>query len=654
MIVLDIAHVAKAFGTDSVLRDVSLSLNEGERLGLVGVNGSGKSTLLKIINGELAADEGIISLAKGIKVGYLTQIYHAEPGMTVLECARQAVGGLLAMEGRLRALEARMSTLESGPALDEVLNEYARLTEKFEREEGYAADSQVLGVLAGLGFTASQHSQEAVTLSGGELTRLGLVRLLLQKPDLLLLDEPTNHLDMATLGWLENYLLDYPGAVIVVSHDRYFLNAVCTGMAELLFGSLETYHGNYTSYLAQRGERFKARSKAYAMQQKEIMRQRSIIARFRSFNREKSIRAAESREKALERMELLDRPEEEKQVTFRFETKRLLGDIALVAEGLSKSYGDKAVFTDLSFEMRGGDRVALIGPNGIGKTTILRCLMGREALDAGDFCFGAKADIGYFDQRQQDLNLNQDVINEVWDAFPMLNQSQVRGALGLFLFSGDDVFMPIHLLSGGERSRVSLVKLMLRKDNFLLLDEPTNHLDADSREALEKALDNYEGTILAVSHDRYFINRFANRVFELTADGINAFEGNYDDYLAELKKREEGGAEQTPEKTKTELARERRADRQQAVRQRELENALETAESAVHQLEAQLQEAQDRQADPAVYSDPEKAAKQAALCRALQAKTNSAYQRWDNAEKTLQEFLAQIKREQPSSGLADV
>ncbi len=645
MIILELAHVAKSFGTDEVLRDVSLTVKDGERIGLVGVNGSGKTTLLRILHGDLQADEGVVSFARGIKIGYLTQIFHPEPGASVLKEAQGALSGLSAMENRLRDLERRMGSQLPDADLRPILDEYARLMERYEREGGYEASSQVLGVLGGLGFSQEQLLQEASTLSGGELTRLNLAKLLLQKPDLLLLDEPTNHLDMATLAWLEGYLRDYAGTVMLVSHDRYFLNAVCTGMAELLFGTLEYYPGNYTAYLRQREERHTARSKAYQLQQKEIMRQRAIIARFRSFNREKSIRAAESREKALERMELVDRPADEKQIMFRFETKRLLGDIALEAEGLSKSFGSRVLFQDLSLLLRGGDRAALIGPNGIGKTTLLRCLTGLERPDEGRVRFGPKAQVGYFDQRQQDLDLEKDVLNEVWDAFPGLNQSQVRGALGLFLFSADDVFVPLKLLSGGERSRVSLTKLMLRKDNFLLLDEPTNHLDADSREALEKALDGYEGTILAVSHDRYFINSFANRVLVLDADGITAYEGNYDDYLAELQRLQEGEQPLAPEKTRTELARERRASREQALRLDALKDAVLQAELAVQQSELQHAQAVSLQGDPAIYMDPEKAAAQAALVRELQQKTERLYQRWDKAERRLEQFIAETQPE---------
>lgn len=393
--ILDIAHVSKSFGTDLVLKDVSLRVQAKDRIGLVGVNGSGKSTLLKIINQDLQADEGIINSQRGIKIGYMTQMFMPKAGRSVLEEAQDALAHFHDLERKLRALEQQMSEPAHQNSMDAIMHDYARLTEQFERGGGYEANSQVQGVLYGLGFTQEQLEQEAATLSGGELTKLGLANLLLQKPDVLLLDEPTNHLDMETMAWLEGFLNEYDGAVIVVSHDRYFLDAVCTGITELLFGVSEHYQGNYSNYLTQRDERFKVRNKAYELQQKEIMRQRAIIARFRSFNREKSIRAAESREKALQRMELLERPDEEKQVQFRFETKRLIGDIALEAEGLSKSYGERILFSDLSLNIRGGDRIALIGANGIGKTTLIRCIMGKESFDTGEVRFGNKAQVGY-------------------------------------------------------------------------------------------------------------------------------------------------------------------------------------------------------------------------------------------------------------------
>lgn len=632
MTILTVQHIKKSFGIDEVLKDVVFAVNEGERIGLVGVNGSGKTTLLRILRGEIPQDDGNISVNKGLKIGYMSQVFSPRPGNTVLREAEEALAGLFAIEDKIRDLEHKMGGQLSPEMMQRVLNEYARLTERFEREGGYQARSQVMGVLMGLGLRQDQHHQMASTLSGGELTRLGLTKLLLQKPDLLLLDEPTNHLDMEALRWLETYLAQYSGSVIVVSHDRYFLDAVCTDMAELLFGKLEMYHGNYSAYIKQRDERFGARRRMYQLQQKEIVRQKAIIARFRSFNREKSIRAAESREKALERMDILEKPEEEHQIMFRFEAKRHIGDIALKAEDLKKAFEQKSLFEHLSFLVKSGDRAALIGPNGIGKTTLLKCLMGRETLDEGVYAFGAGASVGYYDQRQMDLDPEKDVLTEVWDAFPALNQSQIRGALGLFLFSGDDVFTPISLLSGGERSRVSLAKLMLKKNNFLLLDEPTNHLDADSREALEAALSGYTGVILAVSHDRYFINRFANRVLVMDESGITSYDGNYDDYQSSLAIRDELDALSAQARTKTEIIKERKAGKQLEEKLMALEENVKRAEEAALETEALLNEARRMQANPDVYANPAKAAEQAALVNDLTHKLEKNYKAWEEAE----------------------
>ena len=636
--ILKLTDISKAFGTDHVLKAVSFSVNSRDRLGLVGVNGSGKTTLLRIILGQLQPDEGEVITAKGLSIGHLAQAYHPKPGRTVLEEASDVLREVFAMEARLRELEKLMAQKTSEEGLAALYGEYARTTERFEKAGGYMAHSLVEGVLIGLGLGRKYFEQHADTLSGGELTRLGLARLLLQKPDFLLLDEPTNHLDLEALDWLEDYLNQYAGAMIIVSHDRYFLDTVCTDIAELLFGVTEVYTGNYTRYLAQREERMAARVKAYGMQQREIARQKAIITRFKQFNREKSIKAAESREKALARMELLERPEEERIINFRFKAKRRLGENALLVENLYKRYDERPIFDNISFELKSGDRAALIGPNGIGKTTLLKCILGIVPPDAGEVRFGAQADIGYYDQRQQNLNPENDILSEVWDDFPKLTQSQVRGALALFQFVGEDVFVPINLLSGGEKGRVALTKLMLRQDNLLFLDEPTNHLDAASREVLEQALDGFDGTILAVSHDRFFINRFANKIIYMSQEGIEVFEGNYEDYLVAKNPAAEPG-ERTDQPTRTAIAKSRRLARKEAEELSALEDEVRSAMDLIRRLENALQEATDQQMLPEVYANPEKAADQAKLCRTLQVKLESAYSQWEEAEGSLDAYL---------------
>ena len=636
MIILTIQNLRKAFGGNAVLKDVSLTLQDHQRMGLVGVNGCGKTTLLNILAGREQADGGSISLMKGVRVGYMEQQYRVEGDTTVYEELKQVFEPVFAMEEKLRALEAQMEKA-SDLELKRLGESYERLNNAFEKADGYAWKSAIQGVLSGLGFQKEQQDQPARLLSGGELTRLCLAKLLLQKPDLLLLDEPTNHLDLAALDWLEKYLSDYRGTLLVVSHDRYFLDHVCTHISELLLGTLEQYTGNYSAYMSQRAERFEARMRAWEQQQKMIAREEAIIARYKSFNREKSIRAAESREKRLEKVQRLERPEDEHQVRFRFEAKRRTGDDVLFIRDYSKSFGSRTLFRNVNLTLRAGDRVALLGPNGIGKSTLLKWLMGQETPDTGTVRWGANVDTGYYDQKQEGLHPEKTVLDEVWDAFPRLEQSQVRGALGLFLFTGEDVFMPIHTLSGGEKGRVALTKLMLHKDNLLLLDEPTNHLDMDSREVLEDALENFEGTILAVSHARYVINRFASRVAVLGEEGIKEYLGNYDDYQAKLQW-ELSQHNQDPrfaDMTRTEAGKEKRRLRLAKEQMKALKEAVRLAEKAVGDTEEKIAAHEALMATPAVYAVPEKAAAAAKEYQRLKDALAQAYTDWEQAEEAL-------------------
>ena len=632
MILLALQNIRKAFGTNEVLRDVSFTLQNGERMGLVGVNGSGKSTLMKIIAGLEHADGGTITVQKGLRFGYLAQQGDTDPDKTVLEEMESVFAPVVAMEQELRELEHAMAGAVSDESLLRRLgSQYDSLTRAFERANGYGWRSAVQGVLAGLGFTKEQQSQRTALLSGGERTRLCLGKMLLSEPDILLLDEPTNHLDLKSIAWLEDYLQTYRGAVLLVSHDRYFMDHVCGLIGEMLFGRVECYQGNYTAYSAQRAERFEQRMKAYQLQQKEIARQEAIIARYRAFNREKSIRAAESRQKRLDKVERLERPTDESSIHFRFDARRRTGDDVLMIEELRKGYGGRTLFDHIKLHLRAGDRCALIGDNGVGKTTLLRCIVGEEHPDGGVIRFGAGVDVGYYDQHQAYLHDSKTVLDEVWDDFRRLDQTEVRGALGMFLFTGDDVLMPVSTLSGGERGRVALTKLMLRKDNLLLLDEPTNHLDMDSREVLEAALQDFPGTILAISHDRYFINRFAEKVLVLTPDGIDEYLGNYDDYFEKIN-RELPPDGSLPQMTKTALDKEKKKTREEQTRAKEQARLLKEAEAAVQRAEQEAAEMEARLADPAIWENADTAA---ALTKAYQAKKEEItrlYEAWEALE----------------------
>ena len=632
MILLSLQGVKKSFGTNEVLRDASLVLQDGQRMGLVGVNGCGKSTLMKIIAGLETADGGAITMQKGLKLGYLAQQGEVGEGRTVLEELESVFEPVVEMERQLRALEEQMADVGHDETLLHRLgSQYDQLTRDFERANGYGWRSTVQGVLAGLGFRKEQQGQLASLLSGGERTRLCLGRMLLTEPDLLLLDEPTNHLDLKSIAWLENYLRTYRGAVLLISHDRYFMDHVCDRMCELLLGATECYDGNYTSYMAQRAERFEIRMKAYELQQKEIARQEAIIARYRQFNREKSIKLAESREKRLEKIERLEKPQDESAIRFRFDIRRRTGEDVLMVDELSKGYDGRTLFQHVKMHLRAGDRVALIGDNGVGKSTLFKCLIGEEKPDSGTVRLGSGVDIGYYDQHQARLHPEKTVLDEVWDDFRRLDQTEVRGALGLFLFTGDEVLMPVSTLSGGEKGRVALTKLMLRKDNVLLLDEPTNHLDMDSREVLENALADFPGTILAISHDRYFINRFATKVCVLEEGGIKEYLGNYDDYFEKISREQEPDGE-TAGMTRTALEKEKRKSRDEERRLKERKLALKQAEEAVSWAEEEAAALEAALADPDTYQDAEKAARLAKEYQQKKDEIDRLYQAWETLE----------------------
>ena len=529
--ILSCSNISRSFGDNHILKRVSFHIEEHEKAAVVGINGAGKSTLLKIIIGDLAPDEGSVTWAKGASIGYLAQHQDLEGAETIYDALLEVKRPILEMEERLRNLEQSMKSA-SGEELEAMLSEYSRLNHAFELENGYACRSEITGVLKGLGFSEDEFSKPIQALSGGQKTRVSLGKLLLTKPDILLLDEPTNHLDMESIAWLETYLKGYSGSVIIVAHDRYFLDRVVTKVIELDNGTATVFSGNYSAYSDKKAMLRDAQIRAYLNQQQEIRHQEAVIAKLKSFNREKSIRRAESREKMLDKIERLEKPVEiNDSMDIRLEPDVVSGNDVLTVTDLSKSFDTQTLFTHGSFEIKRGERIAVIGNNGTGKTTLLKIINGLIPADAGEIRLGAKVHIGYYDQEHQVLHMDKTLFQEIQDTYPNMNNTQIRNTLASFLFTGDDVFKLIKDLSGGERGRVSLAKLMLSDANFLLLDEPTNHLDITSKEILESALNRYTGTVLYVSHDRYFINRTATRILDLTGQSFVNYIGNYDYYL---------------------------------------------------------------------------------------------------------------------------
>ena len=608
--ILACQNIQKAFGTDVILKNASFHIEDREKAAIVGINGAGKSTLLKIIMHQLDPDSGEVILAKGKTIGYLAQHDAVSSENTIHDELLSVKAELLAMEKRIRELELEMKSL-SGEALENVLETYNRLNSQFERENGYAIQSEITGVLKGLGFTEEDFTKKVSTLSGGQKTRVALGKLLLSHPDLILLDEPTNHLDMNSIAWLETYLLNYSGAVLIVAHDRYFLNRVVTKIVEIDQGNVTTFMGNYSDYSMKKAQVRQAQINAYLNQQREIKHQQEVIAKLKSFNREKSIRRAESREKMLDKIEVLEKPTEvNTEIHIHLTPRVISGNDVLKVEGLEKGFDGHTLFSDLNFEIKRGERVAIIGNNGTGKTTILKILNGLLAPDGGSFTLGSKVHIGYYDQEHHVLHMEKTLFEEISDTYPNMSNTEIRNVLAAFLFTGDDVYKRIQDLSGGERGRVSLAKLMLSEANFIILDEPTNHLDITSKEILENALNQYEGTVLYVSHDRYFINQTATRILELTGNTLVNYIGNYDYYL---EKKEELTAIYVPgenassavssDKTETESKLDWQQQKELQAKERKRKNALKKTEDQIAALEERDAEIDTLLASPEVATD---------------------------------------------------
>lgn len=612
--------ISKSYGAHDVLKDIQFHIEAKEKTAVIGINGAGKTTLLKILTGELSPDSGTIELAKDITIGYLPQQpEHTADDHTVYETLLAVKQDIIDLDCRMRQTELEMKHAD-GERLELLYRTYERLTHAFERANGYAYKSEISGVLNGLGFTQEQYDQPISTLSGGQKTRIALGAILLQKPDILLLDEPTNHLDTKSIAWLESYLGNYEGAVLLVSHDRYFLDRIVTKVLELERGTCRTYHGNYSYYAAKREEIRNNEWKNYQNQQAAIQHQAAVIAKLRSFNREKSVKRAESREKLLNKMERIEKPTELKDsMRIRLEPETESGYDVLFMEHISKSFDQVTLFQDITIDIKRGERVALIGDNGTGKTTILKLINQLLPKDSGSITLGSRVTIGYYDQEHQVLSPDKTIFQEISDAYPALNHTRIRTILAAFLFMGDDVFKKIHDLSGGEQGRVALAKLMLSSANFLILDEPTNHLDIPSKEILESALCNYTGTVLYVSHDRYFINKTATRILDLTGQHLNEYKGNYDYYLEKRDTVEQAYASAHPtandpadpalpaanDATTGGSKAEWQAKKQEQAQQRKKENHIKKIEAAISQLEDQIHQINEELCKPEIATNAE-------------------------------------------------
>lgn len=636
-------NIEKAFGEQVIVSRGSFHIEEHEKVALVGINGAGKTTVLKMIIQQEPLDSGDVILARGKTIGYLAQHQSMKPGSTIYEEVRSAKEEIFQLEHQLRSIEKELRSL-SGDELNAKLETYNRLQSEFDAKNGYACESEIVGVLKGLGFDEDSFSKKTDTLSGGQKTRVSLGKLLLKNPDILLLDEPTNHLDLNSISWLENYLINYRGAVLIVSHDRYFLNRVVTKVIEIENGHIQMYMGNYRAYSEKKQMLRDARLKEYMNQQREIRHQQAVIEKLRSFNREKSIRRAESREKLLNKITPVEKPlDSSGEMFFSLEPSCISGNDVLSVEGLSKQFDGQTLFRDINFEIHRGEHVAIIGDNGTGKTTLLKILNQVVQADAGSFTLGAKVHIGYYDQEHHVLHDNKTIFQEISDDYPSLTNTQIRNTLAAFQFTGDDVFKEIASLSGGEKGRVSLAKLMLSEANFLILDEPTNHLDITSKEILEEALNNYSGTVLYVSHDRYFINQTASRILELVNRTFVNYIGNYDYYLEkreELTRAYSSAGRRSPETDAVQEVSDSASgsklswqeQKELQAKERKRKNTLRKTEEEISLLEKRNSEIDHELTLEEVYSNPVKCQELAYERNSNEERLEELYELWAELE----------------------
>lgn len=631
-------NISKAFGTKEVLKDINFHVNEKEKIAIVGINGSGKTTLLKIIMGEESADSGQVVIAKDTTIGYLSQHQDISFDNTIYGEMLATKQHILDLEANIRRLEQDMKHAE-GEELEKILETYNRLSSKYDRDNGYSYESEITGVLKGLGFGPEDYDRHINTLSGGQKMRIALGRLLLTRPDIIILDEPTNHLDMPSISWLESFLSSYPGSVIVVSHDRYFIDRIATQIVEIDNKKATVYHGNYTYFASKRAEIRANMMKAYLNQQQEIKHQEAVITKLKQFNREKSIKRAESREKMLDKIEVLDKPTEvASEMRLTLEPSVESGNDVLTVTHLAKSFGTNCLFQDLDFDIKRGEKVALIGGNGTGKTTILKMVNHLVPKDAGTIALGSRVHIGYYDQEHQVLSLHKTIFEEISDAYPDLTNTKIRNVLAAFLFTGDDVFKKIEDLSGGERGRVSLAKLMLSPANFLILDEPTNHLDIQSKGILEDAIRSYTGTVFVVSHDRYFINRIATRILELKDKQLYSFIGNYDYYESHKDQVYEAAApKQTDTSADTVTAPsatpsgkdDYKKQKEEQARLRKKENDIKKTEQKIEETEAAIAQIDEEFLNPEYATNSAKLGELSKKREELEETLSALYETWE-------------------------
>ncbi|MBC6696426.1 ABC-F family ATP-binding cassette domain-containing protein [Terrisporobacter mayombei] len=634
MIVLSCNNLYKSFGIDSILENICFTVNEGDKVGIIGVNGTGKTTLMKIISGEYGYDQGDIYTSKDCEIGYLEQNTNFYSNNTILEEVLEVFKPLIDMENYLRELEIKIAeegSKSNSSILEKLMNDYSHTLELFASKNGYGYKSEAKGVLKGLGFKDEDMDKPISILSGGEKTRVLLGKLLLKKPTLLLLDEPTNHLDSEAIEWLEFFLKQYKGTVILISHDRYFLDQVVGRIFEVHNKKLKSYNGNYTSYLELSKIEKEIELKKYEDQQKDIKKQEESIERLKAYGREKHLKRARSKEKALDKIDVLDKPEAyRKKAKIQFHPSIASGNDVLHVNDVSMGYDDRTLFKGVNFDIYRGEKVALIGPNGIGKSTLFKIIMNELTPLNGDIKVGTNVNVAYFHQEQKTLNLNNTIIDEIWDTNDRLTQTEIRNMLGSLLFEDEDVFKKISTLSGGERARIAILKLILSKANFLLLDEPTNHLDIDSKEVLEEALENYTGTIFTISHDRYFLNTVVDKILVLGEDGITEYLGNYDYYIDKKREQDEISiVVEVEEKTKTQLKEERRKEKEQREKEKKNRNKIKNIEKEIEEIEIKIEELDHLLCQEEVYSNPDKSKEVSQEKTNYEDKLSSLYEAWE-------------------------